>query len=90
MAILSTKGKCERASIDEVYLDLTDAAKEMLLESPPESSEFIFEEATKSNILDLPCVRLFFHKLLGAAFTFDISVTVDLYMSRMSVTGKRM
>uniref|UniRef100_A0ACD5VJC1 Uncharacterized protein n=1 Tax=Avena sativa TaxID=4498 RepID=A0ACD5VJC1_AVESA len=53
VAILSTKGKCERASIDEVYLDLTDAAKEMLSESPPESSEFIFEEATKSNILDL-------------------------------------
>ncbi|KAM0875816.1 hypothetical protein ACQ4PT_036544 [Festuca glaucescens] len=54
VAILSTKGKCERASIDEVYLDLTDAAKEMLLESPPEMSESIFEEATKSNILDLP------------------------------------
>ncbi|XP_037414142.1 DNA polymerase eta-like isoform X2 [Triticum dicoccoides] len=54
IAILSTKGKCERASIDEVYLDLTDAAKEMLLESPPESSESIFDEATKSNILDLP------------------------------------
>ncbi|KQK09821.1 DNA polymerase eta [Brachypodium distachyon] len=53
VAILSTKGKCERASIDEVYLDLTDAAKERLLESPPESSEIIFEEATKSNILDL-------------------------------------
>uniref|UniRef100_A0A0D9YF65 DNA polymerase eta n=1 Tax=Oryza glumipatula TaxID=40148 RepID=A0A0D9YF65_9ORYZ len=54
VAILSTKGKCERASIDEVYLDLTDAAKEMLLESPPELSELIFEEATKSNILGLP------------------------------------
>ncbi|VAH79840.1 unnamed protein product [Triticum turgidum subsp. durum] len=54
VAILSTKGKCERASMDEVYLDLTDAAKEMLLESPPESSESIFDEATKSNILDLP------------------------------------
>uniref|UniRef100_A0A0D9V5V1 DNA polymerase eta n=1 Tax=Leersia perrieri TaxID=77586 RepID=A0A0D9V5V1_9ORYZ len=54
VAILSTKGKCERASIDEVYLDLTDAAKEMLLESPPELLELIFEEATKSNILGLP------------------------------------
>jgi DNA polymerase eta len=60
VAILSTKGKCERASIDEVYLDLTDAAKEMLLESPPELAESIFEEATKSNILDLPSVRFFF------------------------------
>uniref|UniRef100_A0A0E0N2N4 DNA polymerase eta n=1 Tax=Oryza rufipogon TaxID=4529 RepID=A0A0E0N2N4_ORYRU len=54
VTILSTKGKCERASIDEVYLDLTDAAKEMLLESPPELLELIFEEATKSNILGLP------------------------------------
>ncbi|KAG8077978.1 hypothetical protein GUJ93_ZPchr0007g6427 [Zizania palustris] len=54
VAILATKGKCERASIDEVYLDLTDAAKEMLLESPPELSELIFEEATKSNILGIP------------------------------------
>ncbi|XP_006646338.1 DNA polymerase eta isoform X1 [Oryza brachyantha] len=54
VAILATKGKCERASIDEVYLDLTDAAKEMLLESPPELLELIFEEATKSNILGLP------------------------------------
>jgi DNA polymerase eta len=60
VAILSTKGKCERASIGEVYLDLTDAAKEMLLESPPELSESIFEEATKSNILDLASVRYIF------------------------------
>jgi DNA polymerase eta len=70
VAILSTKGKCERASIDEVYLDLTDAAKEMLLESPPELSEFIFEEATKSNILDLSSVRYFFHLLVGGCSYF--------------------
>ncbi|TVT99347.1 hypothetical protein EJB05_16932 [Eragrostis curvula] len=54
VAILSSKGKCERASIDEVYLDLTDAAKEMLLQAPPDSPEQIFEEAAKSNILGLP------------------------------------
>ncbi|CAL4973971.1 unnamed protein product [Urochloa decumbens] len=54
VAILASKGKCERASIDEVYLDLTDAAKEMLLQSPPDSPEEIFMEAAKSNILGLP------------------------------------
>lgn len=64
VAILSTKGKCERASIDEVYLDLTDAAKEMLLESPPELLELIFEEATKSNILGLPSVIFVLHDLI--------------------------
>ncbi|KAL6845184.1 hypothetical protein ACP4OV_024679 [Aristida adscensionis] len=53
VAILSSKGKCERASIDEVYLDLTDAAKEMLLQEPPDSPEQIFGEAAKSNILGL-------------------------------------
>ncbi|KAL6616092.1 hypothetical protein ACP70R_038362 [Stipagrostis hirtigluma subsp. patula] len=55
VAILSSKGKCERASIDEVYLDLTDTAKEMLLQSPPDSPEEIFFEAAKSNILGLSC-----------------------------------
>ncbi|CAD6236720.1 unnamed protein product [Miscanthus lutarioriparius] len=53
VAILASKGKCERASIDEVYLDLTDAAKEMLLQAPPDSPEEIFMEAAKSNILGL-------------------------------------
>ncbi|GJN17620.1 hypothetical protein PR202_gb04701 [Eleusine coracana subsp. coracana] len=53
VAILASKGKCERASIDEVYLDLTDAAKEMLLQAPPDSPDQIFEEAAKSNILGL-------------------------------------
>ncbi|KAJ4782982.1 DNA polymerase eta [Rhynchospora pubera] len=53
VAILSTKGKCERASIDEVYLDLTDAAKSMLLESPPPMLDSIPEEALKSHVLGL-------------------------------------
>ncbi|KAL5647441.1 hypothetical protein ACJX0J_041796, partial [Zea mays] len=48
VAILASKGKCERASIDEVYLDLTDAAKETLLQAPPDSPEGIFMEAAKS------------------------------------------
>ena len=35
---------CERPSIDEVYLNLTDAAALMLLEAPPELLEEIDEE----------------------------------------------
>lgn len=53
VSILSKRGRCERASIDEVYLDLTDAAETMLSESPPESLEIIDEEALKSHILGL-------------------------------------
>ncbi|KAH7838232.1 hypothetical protein Vadar_023796 [Vaccinium darrowii] len=53
VSILSRKGRCERASIDEVYLDLTDAAEAMLAESPPESLERIDEEALKSHVLGL-------------------------------------
>lgn len=75
VTILSTKGKCERASIDEVYLDLTDAAKEMLLESPPELLELIFEEATKSNILGLPSVIFVLHDLIVVSLQFDMNVT---------------
>ncbi|KAG5516124.1 hypothetical protein RHGRI_036989 [Rhododendron griersonianum] len=53
VSILARKGRCERASIDEVYLDLTDAAEAMLAEAPPESSERIDEEALKSHVLGL-------------------------------------
>ncbi|XP_057812020.1 DNA polymerase eta isoform X2 [Salvia miltiorrhiza] len=53
VSILSSKGRCERASIDEVYLDLTEAAETMLAENPPESLEAIGEEALKSHILGL-------------------------------------
>lgn len=53
VSILSRKGRCERASIDEVYLDLTDAAETMLAEAPPESLEAIDEEALKSHVLGL-------------------------------------
>lgn len=51
VSILATKGRCERASIDEVYLDLTDAAKSMLLGTPPELLEAIDEEVLKSHVL---------------------------------------
>ncbi|KAF9621314.1 hypothetical protein IFM89_019400 [Coptis chinensis] len=44
VAILSQRGRCERASIDEVYLDLTDAAETMLSKNPPEKLEAIDEE----------------------------------------------
>ncbi|KAK9133830.1 hypothetical protein Scep_013358 [Stephania cephalantha] len=53
VSILARKGRCERASIDEVYLDLTDAAEAMLFENPPEKLEAIDEETLNSHILGL-------------------------------------
>ncbi|EYU43640.1 hypothetical protein MIMGU_mgv1a002155mg [Erythranthe guttata] len=53
VSILSRKGRCERASIDEVYLDLTEVAETMLAENPPERLETICEEAFKSHVLGL-------------------------------------
>ncbi|XVE48431.1 hypothetical protein DITRI_Ditri01bG0002000 [Diplodiscus trichospermus] len=53
VSILARRGRCERASIDEVYLDLTNAAETMLAENPPQSLETIDEEALKSHILGL-------------------------------------
>ncbi|PON48008.1 hypothetical protein TorRG33x02_321710, partial [Trema orientale] len=53
VAVLSRKGRCERASIDEVYLDLTDAAEKMLAEAPPENLEVVDDETLKSHILGL-------------------------------------
>ncbi|KAL4578179.1 hypothetical protein LXL04_014298 [Taraxacum kok-saghyz] len=53
VSILSRKGRCERASIDEVYLDLTEASEKMLKETPPESLENIHEEVLKSHVLGL-------------------------------------
>ncbi|KAF5768773.1 putative DNA-directed DNA polymerase [Helianthus annuus] len=53
VSILARKGRCERASIDEVYLDLTDAAETMLKETPLENLENIDEEVLKSHVLGL-------------------------------------
>ncbi|XP_009781660.1 DNA polymerase eta-like isoform X4 [Nicotiana tabacum] len=53
VTILSRRGRCERASIDEVYLDLTIAAEAMLADNPPECLETISEEAVKSHVLGL-------------------------------------
>ncbi|KAL8143170.1 hypothetical protein V2J09_016202, partial [Rumex salicifolius] len=53
VSILSKTGRCERASIDEVYIDLTDAAETMLAERPPESIENLDEEALKIHVLGL-------------------------------------
>ncbi|KAL1224003.1 DNA polymerase eta [Cardamine amara subsp. amara] len=53
VSILAQSGKCERASIDEVYLDLTDAAERMLADAPPESLESMDEEVLKSHILGM-------------------------------------
>ncbi|KAL9236000.1 hypothetical protein vseg_010715 [Gypsophila vaccaria] len=62
ISILARKGRCERASIDEVYLDLTEAAEIMLVETPPESMEDINEEALKSHILGIDEADLNVHK----------------------------
>ncbi|XP_019053685.1 PREDICTED: DNA polymerase eta isoform X2 [Nelumbo nucifera] len=53
VSILARKGRCERASIDEVYLDITDAAETMLSENPPEILESIDDEVLKSHILGI-------------------------------------
>ncbi|KAK6803116.1 hypothetical protein RDI58_000900 [Solanum bulbocastanum] len=53
VSILSRRGRCERASIDEVYLDLTIAAEAMLADNPPECLETISEEVVKSHVLGL-------------------------------------
>ncbi|GER41025.1 DNA polymerase eta [Striga asiatica] len=53
VSILSCKGRCERASIDEVYLDLTEAAEALLAENPLERLDGISEEALKSHVLGL-------------------------------------
>ncbi|XP_047263134.1 DNA polymerase eta isoform X5 [Capsicum annuum] len=53
VTILSRRGRCERASIDEVYLDLTIAAEAMLVDNPPECLETISEEVVKSHVLGL-------------------------------------
>ena len=50
VSILSRKGRCERASIDEVYLDLTEAAKERMMHLP-DSKEQVSAEAQKSHVL---------------------------------------
>lgn len=53
VSILAKKGRCERASIDEVYLDLSEAAETMLAQTPPENIEEIDAEAVKSHVLGL-------------------------------------
>ncbi|KAG5630918.1 hypothetical protein H5410_002635 [Solanum commersonii] len=53
VSILSRRGRCERASIDEVYLDLTIAAEAMSADNPPEGLETISEEVVQSHVLGL-------------------------------------
>lgn len=53
VSVLSQKGRCERASIDEVYLDLTHAAEAMLVETPPESMQDFDGEVLRSHVLGL-------------------------------------
>lgn len=51
--MLSRVGICERASIDEVYLDITEAAAARLLKDFPFTVESLPEEARKAHILGL-------------------------------------
>lgn len=75
VSILSRKGRCERASIDEVYLDITEAAETMLAETPPENLHLISEEATKSHVLGLKMVRKFsFLKYVFYYFLLSVSI----------------
>jgi len=53
VSVLSQKGRCERASIDEVYLDLTHAAETMLMETPLDSMQDFEDEVLKSHVLGL-------------------------------------
>ncbi|GKD92186.1 DNA polymerase eta [Tanacetum coccineum] len=48
VSILARKGRCDSASIDEVYLHLTDAAERMFKEIPLESLESLGENVLKS------------------------------------------
>lgn len=69
VAVLSRKGTCERASIDEVYLDITEASGALSLQEP------FIEEVTKSHILGHSEVNdssLGFSEV-NAAFTILIS-----------------
>lgn len=51
VSVLARKGICERASIDEVYLDITDAATALLLEQPLQSMKLFSDEVLKMHIL---------------------------------------
>lgn len=53
VSVLARKGRCERASIDEVYLELTEATETMLAETPLGSLEVIDKEAVKAYNLGL-------------------------------------
>lgn len=58
MAVLSRGGICERASIDEVYLDITEAAAARLNKEGSVPVESLSEEARKTHILGLLEVSL--------------------------------
>lgn len=84
VAILSRKGRCERASIDEVYLDLTDAAEKMLSETPPESLEVIDDEVIKSHVLGISAVRILqFH--FSSCYRSLLNLMVLPYVNIFSV-----
>lgn len=52
VAVLSRRGTCERASIDEVYLDITEAAAELLHQEPPYLMQSFSEDVLKTHIVE--------------------------------------
>lgn len=74
ISILSKKGRCERASIDEVYLDLTEATETMLAEHPNGILDLINEEALKSHVLGLRLVGSYASIFFSCGFNCVVSV----------------
>lgn len=78
VSILARKVRCERASIDEVYLDLTDAAEKMLAEAPPENLQLVDEETLKSHVLGL-------NDEVDTMFFFSIFVIINLLIDQQVI-----
>jgi DNA polymerase eta len=64
VTVLSRAGVCERASIDEVYLDITEAAAARLLKEFPFTVESLSDEARKTHVLGLAEVHFWELNLL--------------------------
>ncbi|KAL2633745.1 hypothetical protein R1flu_005224 [Riccia fluitans] len=51
--IFSRMGICERASIDEVYLDITEAASKRLMQSHPDAGAAYSEEVLRTHVVGI-------------------------------------
>lgn len=65
VAVFSRGGVCERASIDEVYLDVTEAAVARLQQSPPDGEENLSPQVLGTHIVGLEevVIHLFNHSI---------------------------